>query len=128
MQSEEIVSQTTPCKIIEFADFGEKKIDQMEKWLIEQIFERYGEKDEITVNNPLIRLSTKFEALSDIAQCELYGVAKKAALGNRGKMSLYQEFWNFLEMQPSAWEDIEEFADKLLLKEKPYKQAIGGAY
>lgn len=129
MQNEETVSQAyTPCKVIEMVDFGGKKKDQLEKWLKEQIHERYGDRDEVTIKNPLIRLSTKFEALSDSAQYELYGMAKRAALGNKGRMSISKEFWNFLEMQPAAWEDIEEVADKLLLKEKVYKQVAGSAY
>ena len=29
-----------------------------------------------------------------------------------------KEFWNFLEMAPAAWDDIQEFADELLIREK----------
>lgn len=125
--AEETKSQVyTSCKVIEMVKFGRKKKDKLENWLKEQIHKKYGDKDEITIKNPLIRLSTKFEALSDSAQCELYEIAKRAPFGNKGRMSMSKEFWNFLEMQPVAWEDIEEVADRFLLKEEVYKQTVGG--
>lgn len=126
MHCEETVSHpAAPGNIVNIGDFGSRRREQIEEWLKGQIFERYGERGEAVFRNPLIRLSTIFAALSDTAQHELHGYARRAALGERGKLSMSKEFRNFLEMAPAAWEDIEEFADTLLVKEKTYKQ-IGG--
>lgn len=126
MHSEETASHlTVPGNVVRMDDFGSRRKERIEEWLRGEIFERYGERDETVMKNPLIRLSTIFESLSDAAKCELHGYAKRAAMGERGRMSMGREFWNFLEMVPTAWEDIEEFADTLLVKEKTYKQ-IGG--
>lgn len=126
MHSEETVPHpAVPGNVVRMDDFGSRRKERIEEWLRGKIFEGYGERDEIIMRNPLIRLSTIFELLSDTAKCELHGYAKRAALGERGRMSMSKEFRNFLEMVPAAWEDIEEFADTLLVKEKTYKQ-IGG--
>ena len=122
MHSDETaLHSTVPGNVIRMDDFGSRRKERIEEWHRGKIFERYGERDEIITKNPLIRLSTIFEALSDTAKCELHGYAKCAALGERGRMSMGKEFWNFLEMAPTAWEDIEEFADTLLVREKTYK-------
>lgn len=130
MQGETVPQAPDCCKVVEFGSYKaagtETRKEQIEKWLKGQIFKRYGDRSDVIVKNPLIRLSTIFESLSDKAQYELYGYAKRTALGERGRMSMKREFWNFLEMAPSAWEDIEEFADTLIVKEKAYKQGNGG--
>lgn len=104
--------------IVNINDFGNRRKERIEEWLRKQIVERYNDKSDVVVKNPLIRLSTIFECLSNTAQCELYGYAKRAALGECGRLSMKKEFWNFLEMAPAAWDDIQEFADELLIREK----------
>ena len=126
MQSTETVSDTGCCRIVSITEFGSRKKDQIERWIEKRMLEEYGEKDEVTVKNPLLRLSIMFGALSDASQLELYGYAKRAALGRHGGWSMEREFWNFLEAAPAAWEDIEEFADKLLIREKICVQMEGG--
>ena len=127
MQDTETVSDTNCCQIVSIAEFGSRKKDQIERWIEKRMLEEYGEKDEVTVKNPLLRLSVMFGALSDASQLELYGYAKRAALDRQGGWSMEREFWNFLEAAPAAWEDIEEFADKLLIREKICVQ-MEGAY
>lgn len=118
MQNTETVSNTGCCQIVSIAEFGNRKKEQIEGWIEERMLEEYGDKDEMTVNNPLLRLSIMFGALSDTSQLELYGHAKRAALGDHGEWNMESEFWNFLKAVPAAWKDIEEFADKLLIREK----------
>lgn len=104
--------------IVDINDFGNRRKERIEEWLRKQIVERYDSESDVVVKNPLLRLSTIFECLSNTAQYELYGYAKKAALGECGRLSMKKEFWNFLELAPEAWDDIQEFADKLLIREK----------
>lgn len=126
MQSIETAQRAGACQVIHMAEFEERRAGQQERlecWLVERMAEEYGEADEFTVKNPLLRLLTKFDALSIAAQYELYGFAKKAALEGCDTLSMSREFWNFLKMKPAAWGCIEEFADRLLLREKAYMEA-----
>ena len=129
MQSIETASQAAaPAKVVDISDFGSWRQDQIEKWLIEQIYLLYGDKDENTIRNPLLRISTKFEALSSGAQYELYGFARGRILGMGKDVSLKDRLWSVLEKGARAdgsWADVEEFADTLLIKEKTYKAGTG---
>lgn len=72
MQATETVSNTNCCQIVSIAEFGSRKKEQIERWIEKRMLEEYGEKDEVTVKNPLLRLSVMFGALSDASQLELY--------------------------------------------------------
>lgn len=128
MHSEETVSQATvPDKIVNINDFGSRRKEQIEKWLEEEIGRMYGDRDAITLKNPLIRIFTKFEALDYHSQCELYGYAKACILGGGCDLNLRDKFWNVLEKGGRAdgsWKDVEEFADTLLIREKTYKRTV----
>ncbi len=121
-ESSSIVVQESrvSCNIVDIRDFGEYKEKRVEKWLTQKISELYEDDSDFVLENPLIRISTMFEGLSEEAQYELYGYAKRAALKDQGERSMYKIFWNYVEMAPSAWEDIEKFANDLLRKEKIY--------
>lgn len=114
--------QVAPCKVIDIGDFGECRKKELEEWLVGRMSEIYGDRSDSTVKNPLLRITTKFDALNKDAQYELYGYVRYAAVGKSGRLSMRKEFWNFLEMAIPAWEDIEKFADSLMYREKAYKQ------
>ena len=108
--------------IVSICSINVKREDQIEKWLREQVIEIYGDEDD--ADNPMLRLSVIFDALSFASQQELYEYAKKFAY--RNSQSLRNEFWDVLRKVPAAWEDIEVFAGTLLVKEKTYKQSGKG--
>lgn len=129
MQSAETVSNTGCCQIVSIAEFGSRRIDkadQMEKWLEEKIIEEYGDAD--MLHNPLIRIITKFRALTEDSQLQLFRYAK-----NRfGSDTLDQQFWNMLERQPemmdkrTGWRMVENRADTLLQKQFEKVRKVGG--
>ena len=128
MQSKEIVSCiVTTANIVDINDLGSRRKERIEKCLEEQMYRVYGDKNEVILKNPLLRISTKFEALSRDSQIELYGYAKGRIMGNNKAMSFKERLWNILEKGTEAdgsWKDVEEFADTLLIKEKTYRTGI----
>ena len=127
MHSEETVLQpASPCKVVSISDFEGSRKEGIEEWLRQEMKERYGETGSV-LNNPLLRISTKFDALSAESQVTLFGFAKGYVLGPGGSISLRDQLWSVLERGKSAaWEAVEEYADTLLIKEKTYKRANGG--
>ena len=71
--------------IVNIKELVNKKNDQIEEWLRERITEIYGDDDD--VNNPILRLITIFDALSDASQKKLYNYAKKMAAEKQGEHS-----------------------------------------
>jgi len=128
MHSEETVLQqpASPCKVVRISDFEGSRKDRIKKWLKKEMEERYREFDSV-LDNPLLRISTKFDALSAESQVALFGFAKGYVLGPGGRISLRDQLRSVLETGNSAaWEAVEEYADTLLIKEKTYKQVKGG--
>lgn len=129
MQNTEIVSNTGSCQIVSIVEFGSRrtdKADQMEKWLEEKIIEEYGDED--AVHNPLIRIITKFRALTEDGQRQLFRYAE-----NRfGSDTLDRQLWNLLERQPetmdirTGWGKVENRADTLLQKQFEKVRRAGG--
>lgn len=129
MQSAETVSNTSCCQIVSIAEFGSRrtdKVDRMEKWLGEKIIEEYGDED--AVHNPLIRIITKFRALTEDGQRQLFRYAE-----NRfGSDTIDRQLWNMLERQPetmdkrTGWEMVESRADTLLQKQFEKIRKAGG--
>ncbi len=129
MQSTETVSNTGCCQIVSIAEFGSRrtdKADRMEKWLEEKIIEEYGDED--AVHNPLIRIITKFRALTEDGQRQLFRYAE-----NRfGSDTLDRQLWNMLERQPetmdirTGWGMVENRADTLLQKQFDKVRKAGG--
>lgn len=115
-------------KIVNICDFGSKKQEQIERWLEEEISRKYGERDSIILKNPLIRIITRFEALDTKSKYELYRYAKARIFESGQDLSLRDKFWNVVEKGGSdgSWEDVEKFADTLLIREKIYKRTVGG--
>ncbi len=129
MQNTETVSNTGCCQIVSIAEFGSRrtdKADRMEKWLEEKIIEEYGDED--AVHNPLIRIITKFRALTEDGQRQLFRYAE-----NRfGSDTLDRQLWNMLERQPetmdirTGWGMVENRADTLLQKQFDKVRKAGG--
>lgn len=129
MQNTETVSNTGSCQIVSIVEFGSRrtdKADQMEKWLEEKIIEEYGDED--AVHNPLIRIITKFRALTEDGQHQLFRYAE-----NRfGSDTLDRQLWNMLERQPetmdirTGWGMVENRADTLLQKQFEKVRRAGG--
>ena len=119
MQIKETVLQpVSPCKVVSISDFEGSRKDRIKDWLKQEMEERYRKCDSV-LNNPLLRISTKFDALSAESQVILFGVAKGYVLELGESISLRDQLWNVLETgEPAAWEAIEEYADTLLIKEK----------
>lgn len=131
MQSLEAVSNTDCCQIINIAEFGSRrtdKADRLERWLEGKIFEQYGTLDIDALNNPLIRIITKFRALTEENQKQLFWFAE-----NRfERETLDQQLWNMLERQPkqmdrrAGWGMVENCADTLLHKQFENDKGVGG--
>lgn len=84
MHSEETVLQpASPCKVVSISDFEGSRKERIEEWLKKEMEERYGEFDSV-LDNPLLRISTKFDALSAESQVTLFGFAKGYVLGPGG--------------------------------------------
>lgn len=120
MQGTETVSNTGCCQIVSIAEFDSRRTDKadwMEKWLEEKIIEEYG--DENVVHNPLIRIITKFRALTEDGQHQLFRYAENKF----GSDTLDRQLWNMLARQPemmdkrTGWGMVENRADKLLKKQ-----------
>lgn len=117
-----------PTTIIRFEDFGGAREKRIERWLKRRMLSEYGDNDDTTMNNPLLRITLKFEALSREGQLELYGFAKGRILGMGVEPSIKDLLWNVLEKgsrSDDSWEDVEEFADSLIIKEKAYMKEGG---
>ncbi len=130
MQSVETVSNTSCCQIVSIAEFGSRKADEaarMEQWLEERVVEEYG--DESAVQNPLIRIITKFRALAEDGQLQLFRYAEKSFGGD----ALDRQLWNMLERYPEkmdrrdGWKMVEKRADLLLQKQFGEAGTAGGA-
>lgn len=114
----------TVCKIVNINDSRRNRKKRIEAWLEQEMSERYGD-DDFTLKNSMLRISTKFDALSTESQRELYGYAKGCILGMGRELCLRDQFWSILQKggsEDGSWGDIEEFADTLLEKEKTYKR------
>lgn len=126
MHNEVTVSHiAAPDKVVNINDFGSRRKEQIERWLEEEIGRKYGDRDSIILKNPLIRIITRFEALDAKSQYELYRYAKGRILGIDQDLNLRDKLWSVIEKGGSngSWEDVEEFADSLLIREKAYKRA-----
>ena len=129
MQGTETVSNTSCCQIVSIAEFGNRrtdKADRMEKWLEDKIIEEYGHED--AVHNPLIRIITKFLALTEDGQRQLFRYAEDRF----GSDTLDRQLWNMLERQPetmdqrTGWGMVENRADTLLQKQFEKVKKAGG--
>ena len=98
------------------------RIDEQIK---QRIVEEYCDEDErgdesaieFVQKNPLIRLFVKFDFLDSAAQHELLGYAKGRILGISGDLQIKDLFNAILKKgKRNDWDDIEEFADELLMK------------
>lgn len=129
MHSEETVLRPAPsCKVVSISDLEGSRKTRIEEWLKGEMEKRYGKSDS-GLDNQLLRISTKFDALSAESQVTLFGFAKGYVLGPGGSISLRDQLWSVLETGKSAaWEAVEEFADSLLIKEKTYKRVNGGVF
>ena len=107
--------------IIDIREAEEYKRKLLEEWLVQQIAETYEDRSEIILKNPMIRISTKFDALSEADQYKLYGYVK-CIVEKYGLWNIRKQFWSFIKNASSCWKDIENYADKLLIKEKVYMQ------
>ena len=129
MHSEKTALQpASPCTIVSISGYEGIMKERLEEWLRQEMEERYGEFGSV-LDNPLLRISTKFDALSEDSQVTLFGFAKGYVLGPGGSISLRDQLWSVLEAgRSAAWEAVEEFADSLLIKEKTYKRVNGGVF
>lgn len=126
--AETVLRPASPCKVVSISDLEGSRKTRIEEWLKGEMEKRYGKSDS-GLDNPLLRISTKFDALSPESRVTLYGFAKWYVLGPGGSISLSDQLWGILEKGKSdAWEAVEEFADSLLIKEKTYKRVNGGVF
>ena len=127
LYEEDIQTNVSASNIIDISEFRKMHKAQkelLEEWLIEWMGELYGETGDTVVKNPLLRLFSKFEALSSNAQNDLYGYAKRVILGAGGELSLYEKFRSIIEMggrTDHSWQRVEDYADVLLINEKVYR-------
>lgn len=131
MQSEETAARSgVCCQIVSIAEFGSRRAEKaarMEKWLEERVIEEYG--DGSAIQNPLIRIITKFRALAEDGQIQLFRYAKNSFGGD----ALDKQLWNMLERRPEkmdrrdGWKMVEEHADLLLQKQFGEAGTAGGA-
>ncbi len=108
----------TASAIVNISDYRSNGKEQIERWLEEKIRQKHGEKSDL-LENPLVRILTKFDALDSKAQYELCGYARGCILGIDGDLSLREKFWSIIDKggyDDGSWKNVEEFADKLLLK------------
>lgn len=118
------VSSAVTDNIIDISEYDYKREELLESWLTRQMLRTYGDNDDSTVKNPMIRLSVKFDALSDMSKHELLGYAKRTILGG-GELELRDMFWNVLQRggrADNSWNIIEKYADSLLINEKVYRK------
>ncbi len=126
--AETVLRSAFPCKVVSISDLEGSRKTRIEEWLKGEMEKRYGKSDS-GLDNPLLRISTKFDALSPESRVTLYGFAKGYVLGPGGSISLSDQLWGILEKGKSdAWEAVEEFAGSLLIKEKTYKRVNGGVF
>ncbi len=129
MQDNTIVCADSSCKVVDISDFKECREEMMEGWLREKMSETYGDDCKSILSNPLLRISTKFTALSSNSQHELYGYAQRVILKPGNEISLKERLWHVLEKgarKDGSWENVEKYADALLIKERAWQQENGG--
>lgn len=113
-----------PCQVINIEDFEGYREAKLEEWLEEQMYQIYKDKDDITLHNPLLRIATKFEALSREAQWALFGYVEAAMETVRRPVTLADRFWSLLEKggrEEGLWAGIENYANELLIEERPWE-------
>ncbi len=113
-----------PCQVVNLEDFEGYRKAKLEEWLEEQIYLKYKDKDYITLRNPMLRITTKFEALSNEAQWKLFGYLEAATDMAKRPVTLADRFWSLLEKgarEDGLWEDVENYANELLIEEEAYK-------
>lgn len=112
----------TAAQIIMFDDLEGVRKRKIEQWLKGRMLADYGDADKVTIENPLLRITTKFEALSEAGQIELFGFAKKRIGEDPGLKDLLWEVLKKGSRSDGSWEDIDEFADSIIIREETYKK------
>jgi len=128
MQGNTITHTDTACQVVDISGFKGCRKEMVEDWLRKKMSETYGDDSECILGNPLLRISTKFTALSHSAQHKLYGYAERVIMAQGNELTLKDKLWDVLEKggRDGSWETIEKYADTLLAKEKAWKQGNGG--
>lgn len=109
-------------EIVSISDYRSNGKKQIQKWLEEEFNRKFGKKSSL-LDNPLTRILIKFDALDSDSQYELYGYARRCILKDRG-LSLRDKFWSVIDKggtDDGSWEDVEEYADTLLIKARTLK-------
>lgn len=107
------------ARIVNISDHGAYKERQLEECMERSIMEQYGKR--AAVQNPIIRIHTKFDAMDNRGQLKLCGYAERCMMGRTDKSSVRDRFWKILELlDMEMWQDIERYADELLIEEMPH--------
>ena len=118
MNSDTFVKTTEPKDNMVILSEYIDKHKNIEDWLEKEIEREFGEHDDIAMENPLIRLSVKFDALSQNSKCRMISYAEEQILQNGKEISQRDRFWHLLEKGGRiTWDLIEKLADSLIYKE-----------
>ena len=100
--------------VVDFTAYKGQRETQIDEWLDDQVAEQYGDKDEITVKNPTLRLMTLYDTLEGEKKSEFYGYVRRTAESMMGERIRREQFWTFMKAVSDAWEDLEEYGKRLV--------------
>lgn len=118
---EQLISQTSAAnqggRVVSIQDYmGERKAD-IQEWLYHEVCREFGtDRVEDIVENPLLRLSVKYDGLDDREQERMFRYTEEVIAERRGRRigrkNILSELLNMGNYE--TWEMIEEYTDRLL--------------
>lgn len=118
---EQLISDRTAAReggrVVSIQDYmGDRKAG-IREWLYREVCEQFGaERAEDVVKNPLLRLSVKYDGLSDKEQENMFKYTEKVMAEQRGRRigrkNILSELLNLGNFE--TWDMIEEYTDRLL--------------
>lgn len=118
---EQMVSDRTAAReggrIVSIKDYMGDRRAGLREWLYREVCEQFGtERAEDVVKNPLLRLSVKYDGLSDKEQENMFKYTEKVMAEQRGRRigrkNILSELLNMGNFE--TWDMIEEYTDRLL--------------
>lgn len=118
---EQLISQTSAAnqggRVVSIQDYmGDRKAG-IQDWLYHEACQEFGtDQAEDIVENPLLRLSLKYDGLDDKEQERMFRYTEEVIAERRGRRigrkNILSELLNMGNYE--TWEMIEEFTDRLL--------------
>lgn len=112
------------ASVIRFEDLRGARKNKIDQWIRSKMKEDYGDDDKETIENPLLRITTKFEALSEEGQIKLFGFAKNRIGAGPGLKDMFWDILKYGGRSDGSWEDVEKFADSMLSNEWSCKNTL----